>query len=127
MLENKSNEVNPNLQNFFGSNYSPFEGNIEANNTKQKEINNNYVKNMKIGEILNYTYSFLYNFDNNLHNEVLNIYKDEDISKKYKDNKFKINFIAFFKLINKNNNQLYFGIILILISFLIYLLNITSK
>lgn len=91
------------------------------NNRKES---NKDIFEMKLGEILNNTS----NFFNEFPNEYQNIIYDTTLNIK-EDNSFlgnlKIYIIAFVRYINESENILYLGIILIIISFILYFLNIT--
>ena len=96
---------------------------IYHHNNEKKNINKDIFE-MKLGEILNNTT----NFFNEFPNEYQNIIYDTTLNIKEEDNflgNIKIYLISFVRYINESENILYLGIILIIISFILYFLNLT--
>jgi len=82
---------------------------------------------MKLGEIMenttNFFNDFLMEYSNKIYDTEL-YYSDNSNNYGFFEN-LKIYIIAFVRYINENDNIIYFGIILILISLILYFLNIT--
>jgi len=93
------------------------------NNVKKKNI-----FEMELGEIMknttNFFNDFLSEYQNKLYDTEL-YYKDKNANNASLEN-IKIYIIAFVRYINESDNVIYLGIIMILISIILYFLNITS-
>ena len=94
----------------------------QDNKKKEKTI-----FDMKLGEIMentsNFFNDFLMEYSNKIYDTEL-YYSDNSNNYGFLEN-LKIYIIAFVRYINENDNIIYFGIILILISLILYFLNIT--
>ena len=93
------------------------------NNVKKKNI-----FEMELGEIMknttNFFNDFLSEYQNKLYDTEL-YYKDKNANNASLEN-IKIYIIAFVRYINESDNVIYLGILMILISIILYFLNITT-
>lgn len=93
------------------------------NNEKKKNI-----FEMELGEIMNNTANFFNDFLLEYQHKVYDTelyYKDKRANTSSLEN-LKIYVIAFVRYINESDNMIYLGIIMILISIILYFLNITT-
>ena len=96
----------------------------QDNDKKKKTI-----MDLKLGEIMdntaNFFNDFLYEYTNKIYDTQLN-YGTKGNEEDYVEN-FKIYIIAFVRYIIESNNIIYFGIILIIISIILYFLSIINS
>ena len=93
------------------------------NNIKKKNI-----FDMELGEIMKNTTNFFNDFISEYQNKIYDTelyYKDKNANNASLEN-IKIYIIAFVRYINESDNVIYLGIIMILISIILYFLNITT-
>ena len=93
------------------------------NNIKKKNI-----FEMELGEIMKNTTNFFNDFLSEYQNKIYDTelyYKDKNANNASLEN-IKIYIIAFVRYINESDNVIYLGIIMILISIILYFLNITT-
>ena len=93
------------------------------NNVKKKNI-----FEMELGEIMKNTTNFFNDFISEYQNKIYDTelyYKDKNANNASLEN-IKIYIIAFVRYINESDNVIYLGIIMILISIILYFLNITT-
>jgi hypothetical protein len=85
--------------------------------------------NITIGEFINNTINFLTNFMEEYSLKYLLITNQYKFKKENKGmiNNIRIIIVSFINYLNDNDNIMYFGVVLIIISFLLYFLNITSN
>ena len=93
------------------------------NNVKKKNL-----FEMELGEIMKNTTNFFNDFISEYQNKIYDTelyYKDKNANNASLEN-IKIYIIAFVRYINESDNVIYLGIIMILISIILYFLNITT-
>lgn len=85
--------------------------------------------NITIGEFMNNTINFMTNFMEDYSLKYMLITDEYKLKKEDKGmvNSIRIFIVSFIYYLNDNDNIMYFGVVLIILSFLLYFLNITSK